>query len=101
VPKVIEPIPGIDPGEEAAINLALEIGADVLLIDDVDGRKAAVRRHLPVIGTLGALERGAHRGLLDLKQAIDRIRRTDFRVSDELLNRALQRGLRRSAPSAE
>lgn len=91
VPQNIERISILDPGEEAAISLAREIKAELLLIDDLDGRKAAAQRHLTVIGTIGILERAAQRKLVDLKQAIDRIRRTDFRVSDELLDQALQR----------
>ena len=100
VPQNIERIPILDPGEEAAISLAREMKADLLLIDDIDGRKAAAKRHLTVIGTIGILERAAQRRFVDLKQAIDRVRRTDFRVSDELLNQALQRHLRRSDRSA-
>jgi predicted nucleic acid-binding protein len=101
IPRMVEPIPTLDPGEEAAISLAREINADLLLIDDSDGRKAAVQRHLAVIGTIGILERAALGKLLDLKQAIDRIRRTDFRVSDEFLNQTLQRHADRSSSSAK
>ena len=98
VPLNVERISTLDPGEEAAISLACEISADLLLIDDKDGRMAAVQRHLTVIGTIGILERAAQRGFVDLKQAIDRVRRTDFRVSDELLNQTLQHHLGRSNP---
>jgi predicted nucleic acid-binding protein len=90
-PQVIEPIPAIHAGEEAAISLARELSADVLLIDDYEGRKAAVRRGLSVLGTLGVVERAASAGLIQLEHAIDRIRQTDFRVSDELLQAILDR----------
>ena len=43
-------------GETEAILLAQEIGADVLLIDELDGRAAARAHGLTVIGTLGVLE---------------------------------------------
>jgi predicted nucleic acid-binding protein len=42
----------LDPGERAAISLALSLGAGRILIDDWDGRAEAVRRKLRVTGTL-------------------------------------------------
>src|ERR1700733_9747964 len=43
-PKSLEPIPEIDAGECAAISLALELKADLLLIDEKTGREAANAR---------------------------------------------------------
>jgi predicted nucleic acid-binding protein len=45
----------LDPGERAAIALALSISSDRLLIDDLAGRVEAERRHLKITGTLGVL----------------------------------------------
>jgi predicted nucleic acid-binding protein len=42
-------------GERDAIALAEELRADRLLIDDRDGRREAVDRDVPVVGTLGVL----------------------------------------------
>lgn len=98
-PQVIVAIPKIHPGEEAAISLARELAADVLLIDDYEGRKAATRRGIPILGTLGVLERAATAGYVRLDEAVDRIRQTDFRVSDELLQAILDR--HRAPPSAD
>src|SRR6185437_318524 len=42
----------LDPGERAAIALALVLRTDRLLIDDWDGRTEAKRRRLRVTGTL-------------------------------------------------
>jgi predicted nucleic acid-binding protein len=98
-PQVIERIPAIHPGEEAAISLARELAADVLLIDDYEGRRAATRRGVPILGTLGVLERAATVGLLQLEDVIDRIRQTDFRVSDELIQAILDR--HRRPPSTD
>jgi len=45
----------LDPGERAAIILALSLHADRLLIDEWEGRAEAEHRHLLVTGTLGVL----------------------------------------------
>src|SRR5262245_20113537 len=45
----------LDPGEVAAIVLALERSAGLLLMDDLAARQAAVRLGLSVIGTIGIL----------------------------------------------
>ena len=89
--RKIDPVPSVDRGEEVAINLALELKAELLLIDDLDCRKAAAARHLAVIDALGVLQRAAMRDLLDLESAITRMRQTDFRAADELLDQALRR----------
>ena len=46
----------LGPGERQAIALALEIGADFLLIDETLGRRTAVQAGVTVKGTLGVLE---------------------------------------------
>jgi predicted nucleic acid-binding protein len=94
-PGHVEDIPGIDIGEQAAISLAQELKADLLLIDDWPSRQAAIERRLKIIGTIGVLEAAARRGLVDLRQTFDRIRRTDFRVSENLLDDALRQDAER------
>ena len=94
-PSTVEPIPMLHPGEAAAISLALELHADLLLIDEVLGRKAAAARSIRFTGTIGILERAADKGLLDLKDAFDRIKGTDFWISDELLDARLRLYLER------
>ncbi len=97
-PKEIEMIAKLDPGERAAINLARELQADFLLIDEKAGRRAALDRNLAVIGTIAILERAAEHGWIDLKDVFDRLRQTDFFVSDELIARVLTRhGQKRGA----
>ena len=80
----------LDAGERDAILLALELEADELIIDDLDGRREAERRKLHFVGTLGVLRDAARVGLLDLKDALFRLRQTNFHVSQELLDRLLQ-----------
>ena len=96
-PTSVETIPEIDAGERAAINLARELHADLLLIDDFAGREAAAQRGIAIIGTIGVLEVAATRSLLDLPTVIDRIRETTFRVSDELLDDVLRRHRQRAS----
>jgi predicted nucleic acid-binding protein len=80
----------LHPGEVAAISLALELHADLLLIDEVLGRKAAAARSIRFTGTIGILELAADKGLIDLKEAFERVKKTDFWISHELLDTRLR-----------
>ena len=81
----------LDPGERAAITLALSLDADRLLIDEWEGRAEAERRHLFVTGTLGILAEAHQQGLLDFEAALTRLRQTNFYMSAALVNRVHQR----------
>lgn len=88
--EVREPVgplaaPNLDPGEREAISLALELRADLVLLDERRGRREAAGRGLAVTGTLGVLDAAARRGLIDLSEALTRLRRTSFRVRPNLL----------------
>ena len=63
----------LDDGERSAIILATSIGAEVLLMDDRAGVAAARAKGFAVIGTLGILDAGARRGLVDLAGALERL----------------------------
>jgi hypothetical protein len=54
----------LDPGESAAIALALEIGADLILADERKGRKKAQAMGLSVVGLLGVLSEAKREGLI-------------------------------------
>ena len=51
-------------GEIEAISLAVELGADLVLMDDRVGRRTAEARGVPVAGTLNVLVAAAERDLL-------------------------------------
>jgi uncharacterized protein len=82
----------IDQGEAEAIALALELKADILLVDDATGRAAAMRYGLQIIGLLGVLIRAKEKGLIDhVSDWVEELRRhTSFRMSDALVNRVLK-----------
>lgn len=82
---------GLDAGEREVISLGLDVKADLVLLDEARGRRAAVEQGLAVAGTLGVLQRAARRGLVDLPDAIERLRRTSFRVSPRLLESLKER----------
>lgn len=76
----------LDAGECEALALALEVGAEALLIDESTGRSIAVDRGMPVIGTLGILSRAKARGFVTVvAPLLDRLRdELDFYISDGL-----------------
>ena len=79
-------------GEREAILLASEQQPQaLLLIDEEKGRRAASRRQIRIIGTLGILELAAARNLLDLPTAVEKLTRTTFYVAPGLLRTFLDR----------
>lgn len=84
-PMVVNPA-GIHKGEAAAIALAGSMGADLLLIDDRRGVRAAKQQGLRVTGTLGILDLAAERGLLDFRSALEKLKRTTFRRPEAVMN---------------
>ena len=71
-PARIEPIP-LGLGEVEVISLAIEMNADLLLMDDRHALREAEARGLNVAGTLDVLQAAAQRDLLDLPVAIAKL----------------------------
>jgi predicted nucleic acid-binding protein len=82
---------GLGAGEREAIALAAELSVDALLVDDRDARQQADKLGIPVVGTLRVLADAAEHGFGDLAVAVDRLRETNFRASEHLLQRLLDR----------
>ncbi len=82
----------LDPGEREAIQLALEIQPDFVLMDERLGRRAATALGLPVIGALGLLGEayGLHH-IAEPLQVLDEMRRIGFRVSPPLYRKFEQK----------
>ncbi len=81
----------LDPGERDAIALAEHSRADLVIIDERAARDVARARGLTVTGLLGVLAAASQRGLIDLPEAVDRLRQTSFRASPRLLKDLLER----------
>ena len=94
----LHPVTALHEGETAALQLALQMGTSAILMDDLDGRAAARRLGLTPIGTVGVLERMAELGIIDLPAAITKLQQTNFFISPELLDAALERNRRRRTP---
>ena len=89
VPVLSSGLLELDAGEAAAISLAESESDVLLLIDEKAGRLEATRRGIPNTGTLGVLRKAAIDGVIDLPSALDRLRRSNFRVSKALLEELL------------
>jgi len=81
----------LDEGESAAIVLALEQKASLIIVDDYDARIVAREYGLKVTGTIGLLLRAKYTGKISsLKNELDGLKESGFWLNEELYKRALK-----------
>lgn len=81
----------LDAGEAAALTLGRRLGAELLLVDERDGRRCAKALGFKVAGTLNILAQAGRRGWLDYHAEVARLRQeTNFRVTDSVVQAAWQ-----------
>lgn len=73
--KFIELQKVLDLGESSSIALALSTDNSLLIIDEINGRKIAIKNGVEIIGTLGILILAKNKGLIDnLEKVINDLR---------------------------
>lgn len=82
----------VDRGEASAIALAVEMSNCLLILDDYKARRLASSLELKFTGTFGVLLEAKLSGHLpSIRPILDKIKRTDFRLSLELERKILDR----------
>jgi predicted nucleic acid-binding protein len=91
MPALLRSASGLDPGETAALALAVEIHADAVLLDERRGHAVALQLGLRTVGILGLLVQAKSAGLLPaVAPILDALRRdAGFWISDALRQRVL------------
>jgi len=81
----------VDIGEASAIALASEIHADLLIIDDANGRRFAKKLELNITGTIGVILEAKQNGIIpSVKPYIIKIQQTNFRISEWLTTQIIK-----------
>lgn len=81
----------LDKGESESIVLASELEADMILLDEKEGRRAATRINLKPVGVIGVLLEAKSKSFIKtIKPHLDSLRQiAGFRISDSLYIHAL------------
>ncbi len=82
----------LDAGEREALSLAVELQADLVLLDEFEGRKIAAVMKLRFIGTVGVIVAAAQRNVLGNSEAADvmkALHQTNMRIAPQLIEDAL------------
>lgn len=91
LPSVGSRFAELGPGEREAIALALELATKFILLDEILGRRIALQQGIVVKGTLGVLEEAASLQLIDLPEAIRRLRETNIFLAEAVVQQVLGR----------
>ena len=82
---------GLGIGEVSAILLAVELGADAVIIDDRDGRRAAWKMGVDTVGCVGVLEEAFRLKLIpDLRATYRQLLLSGAFVSRRILEQSLK-----------
>lgn len=81
----------LDKGEASSIVLAIEHPGSLLIIDEVDGRRAAQKYSVQITGTIGIIGLAKQKGIIkSVKPLINDLKKAGFRLSEELENKFLK-----------
>lgn len=82
---------GLGAGETSAVQLAKELGIELVLMDEWRGRRLAKQAGLAVVGCVGILEELYRRGTLaDLRQAYQELLNQNIRIDLRTLQSSLK-----------
>ncbi len=89
--RALESLPGdLGLGEQEAIALALETTADLVILDDRQGRRIARERDLSNTGTIGVLVEARARGLIpSLRQELDHLIEAGMWIHESIYHRIM------------
>lgn len=84
-------LPSLDKGEAEVIVLSKELGAGLVIIDELTARKVAIMMGLPIIGTVGLLIHAKRTGLIKkVKPLLDDMVRHGIRYKENFYREALK-----------
>lgn len=85
VERVQDLLANLGPGEAEALALALELPADLVLLDDRKARSAAEFLKMPITGTIGFLDLAYRQGQLPgLREPLARLKAQGFWIDQQL-----------------
>ncbi len=84
-------LPSLDKGEAEVIILSKELGAGLVIIDELTARKVAIMMGLPIIGTVGLLFYAKKMGVIkEVKPHLDEMIRQGIRYKDSFYRAVLK-----------